>query len=132
MTKTLRREFARVAPKLSEVSRLANQLVSAPRLRRLMLLLTVVALFANIPLHAQTATTGEPRINDINGNPTDSTIFLDAKQYQTQGVGVVADFNLDGKLDVSCAAQAEDSYIFYGKGDGTFPSSSRIHDTIQN
>jgi hypothetical protein len=45
---------------------------------------------------------------------------------------VVADFNLDGKLDVACAADLDDSYIFYGKGDGTFPTSARIHNTIQN
>jgi hypothetical protein len=52
--------------------------------------------------------------------------------WQPPEACVIADFNLDGKLDVSCAAQAEDSYIFYGKGDGTFPSSSEIHNTIQN
>jgi hypothetical protein len=52
--------------------------------------------------------------------------------WQPPEACVVADFNLDGKLDVSCAAQAEDSYIFYGKGDGTFPSSAEIHNTIQN
>jgi hypothetical protein len=45
---------------------------------------------------------------------------------------VVADFNLDGKLDVACAADLDDSYVFYGKGDGTFPTSARIHNTIQN
>jgi len=44
----------------------------------------------------------------------------------------VTDFNLDGKLDVACAAQAEDSYFFYGKGDGTFGKGIAIADTIKN
>lgn len=42
----------------------------------------------------------------------------------------VADFNLDGILDVACAATIDDSYFFYGKGDGTFGPSVRIHNTI--
>jgi|HubBroStandDraft_6_1064221.scaffolds.fasta_scaffold20322_1 hypothetical protein len=44
----------------------------------------------------------------------------------------VADFNLDGKLDVACAAQIDDSYLFYGKGDGTFSLAVPIADTIKN
>ncbi len=44
----------------------------------------------------------------------------------------VADFNLDGKLDVACAAQAEDSYFFYGKGNGTFGTAIAIANTIKN
>jgi hypothetical protein len=70
-----------------------------------------------------------------NGNGT----FGPAKIYeptffnwQPPEACVVADFNLDGKLDVACAAQLDDSYIFYGTGDGTFPFSAPIHDTIQN
>jgi hypothetical protein len=43
---------------------------------------------------------------------------------------VVADFNLDGKLDVACATSIDDSYLFYGDGKGNFGSSIPIHDAI--
>ena len=42
----------------------------------------------------------------------------------------VADFNLDGNLDVACATNLDDSYFFYGKGDGTFGSAIQIANTI--
>ena len=42
----------------------------------------------------------------------------------------VADFNLDGNLDVACATNLDDSYFFYGKGDGTFGSAIQIADTL--
>jgi len=44
----------------------------------------------------------------------------------------VADFNLDGKLDVACSASIDDSYFFYGKGDGTFGTAIAIANTIKN
>ena len=43
---------------------------------------------------------------------------------------VVADFNLDGRLDVACATSIDDSYLFYGDGKGKFGSSIPIHDAI--
>jgi hypothetical protein len=43
---------------------------------------------------------------------------------------VAADFNLDGNLDVACATDMEDSYIFYGKGRGKFGAATPIKDTI--
>ena len=43
---------------------------------------------------------------------------------------VVADFNLDNKLDVACATNIDDSYLFYGQGNGKFGPSIPIHDTI--
>jgi hypothetical protein len=52
--------------------------------------------------------------------------------WQPPEACVVADFNLDGKLDVSCVAHLDDSYIFYGEGDGTFNTSAPIHNTIKN
>jgi hypothetical protein len=52
--------------------------------------------------------------------------------WQPPSACVVADFNLDGKLDVACAAQAEDSYLFYGNGDGTFGKGIAIANTIKN
>jgi hypothetical protein len=45
---------------------------------------------------------------------------------------LVADFNLDGKLDVACATNIEDSYFFYGDGKGSFGAANPIHDTLQN
>jgi len=44
---------------------------------------------------------------------------------------VVADFNLDGRLDVACATSIDDSYLFYGKGEGKFGPSIPINDTIK-
>jgi hypothetical protein len=44
----------------------------------------------------------------------------------------VADFNLDGWLDVACSASIDDSYFFYGKGDGTFGTGIAIANTIKN
>jgi hypothetical protein len=43
---------------------------------------------------------------------------------------VVADFNLDNKLDVACATNIDDSYLFYGDGKGKFGPSLPIYDTI--
>jgi hypothetical protein len=43
---------------------------------------------------------------------------------------VVADFNLDSKLDVACATNIDDSYLFYGKGNGKFGPPIPIDDTI--
>jgi hypothetical protein len=44
---------------------------------------------------------------------------------------VVADFNLDNKLDVACATNIDDSYLFYGKGEGKFGPSIPINNTIK-
>ncbi len=44
---------------------------------------------------------------------------------------VVADFNLDGNLDVACATNSEDSYFFYGDGTGKFGSAIPINETIK-
>jgi hypothetical protein len=45
---------------------------------------------------------------------------------------VVADFNLDGNLDVACATSIYDSYFFYGDGTGGFGAANPISDTIKN
>jgi hypothetical protein len=52
--------------------------------------------------------------------------------WQPPEACTVADFNLDGKPDVACASQGEDSYFFYGKGDGTFGKGIAIANTIRN
>jgi hypothetical protein len=43
----------------------------------------------------------------------------------------VADFNLDGHLDVAVATNIDDSYFYYGKGDGTFGLAKHLKDTIK-
>ena len=43
----------------------------------------------------------------------------------------VADFNLDGHLDAAVATNIDDSYFYYGKGDGTFGLAILIKDTIE-
>jgi|HubBroStandDraft_2_1064218.scaffolds.fasta_scaffold02271_7 hypothetical protein len=48
------------------------------------------------------------------------------------GVCIVADFNLDGKLDVACSASIDDSYFFYGNGKGGFGAANPIAETIKN
>jgi hypothetical protein len=42
----------------------------------------------------------------------------------------VADFNRDGHLDVACATNRNDSYLFYGNGQGNFGAAIPIKDTI--
>jgi len=44
---------------------------------------------------------------------------------------VIADFNLDGKLDLAASNQDGNSALFYGKGDGTFKAAIPIHDEIK-
>jgi len=43
----------------------------------------------------------------------------------------VADFNLDGHLDAAVATNIDDSYFYYGKGDGTFGLAIHLKDTIK-
>jgi VCBS repeat protein/FG-GAP repeat protein len=43
---------------------------------------------------------------------------------------VVADFNRDGHLDAAVATNIDDSYFYYGKGDGTFGKAIHLKDTI--
>ncbi len=43
---------------------------------------------------------------------------------------VVADFNLDGHLDAAVATNIDDSYFYYGKGDGTFGLAKHLKNTI--
>ncbi len=44
---------------------------------------------------------------------------------------VIADFNMDGKLDLAASNQDGNSALFYGKGDGTFKAAIPIHDEIK-
>jgi len=51
--------------------------------------------------------------------------------WQPPEACTVADFNLDGKLDVACAPDGNDAYVFYGKGDGKFGPGIEIKDAIK-
>jgi VCBS repeat protein len=52
--------------------------------------------------------------------------------WQPPEACTVADFNLDGKLDVACATSVNDGYYFYGKGDGTFKPGVEIEEAIHS
>ncbi len=70
-----------------------------------------------------------------NGNGTfgKPVIYVPLCQNcQTPEACTVADFNLDGNLDVACAGDYGDSYFFRGNGKGKFGTSIAIHDTINN
>jgi FG-GAP-like repeat len=72
-------------------------------------------------------------LNEGNGTFAKPTIYTPTFfNWQPPEACVVADFNLDGKLDVACAAHLNDAYVFYGKGDGTFKSGVEIHETINH
>jgi len=67
--------------------------------------------------------------NGVFGKPT---IYVPiCHNCQAPLACVVADFNLDGNLDVACATNSEDSYFFYGDGKGKFGSAIPINETIK-
>jgi hypothetical protein len=73
-------------------------------------------------------------LNNGDGTFGKPTIYLPcAGQPPCQGPEAVAiaDFNLDGHLDVAVATNFDDSYFYYGKGDGTFGKAIHLKDTIQ-
>jgi hypothetical protein len=71
-------------------------------------------------------------LNNGNGTFGKPTIYQPTCQDCVAPMAcVVADFNLDNKLDVACATNIDDSYLFYGKGDGKFGPSIPINDTIK-
>jgi FG-GAP-like repeat len=70
-------------------------------------------------------------LNNGNGTFGKPTIYRPCSNNCVAPVAVtVADFNLDGHLDVAVAAQENDSYLFYGKGDGSFGAPLPIKDEI--
>jgi len=58
------------------------------------------------------------------------TTDLPGESTGADGV-VIADFNLDGKLDLAASNQDGNSALLYGKGDGTFKAAVPIHDEIK-
>jgi hypothetical protein len=72
-------------------------------------------------------------LNKGNGTFGEPTIYQPTFfNWQPPEACTVGDFNLDGILDVACATQLEDSYFFYGKGNGTFGKGIAIEDTIDH
>jgi hypothetical protein len=71
-------------------------------------------------------------LNKGNGTFGKPTIYPPAcRNCLAPEACVVADFNLDNKLDVACATNIDDSYMFYGDGKGEFGPSIPINDTIK-
>jgi hypothetical protein len=64
------------------------------------------------------------------GKPTVYTPFF--QNWQPPEACTVADFNLDGKLDVACVAHLNDAYLFYGNGKGQFGSGIEIKSAINH
>jgi hypothetical protein len=69
---------------------------------------------------------GDGTFGAVNLYPTS----LPGESTGADGV-VVADFNLDGKLDLAASNQDGNSALFYGKGDGTFKAAVPIRDEIK-
>jgi hypothetical protein len=72
-------------------------------------------------------------LNKGNGTFGKPTIYRPCgNSCQAPQSCVVADFNLDGNLDVACATNINDSYFFYGNGKGQFGAAIPINETIKN
>ena len=71
-------------------------------------------------------------LNNGDGTFGKSTTYPPCSQCANAPVAcTVADFNLDGKLDVACAVNFGYSFFYYGKGNGTFKPAIAIKETIQ-
>ena len=64
------------------------------------------------------------------GKPTIYTPFF--QNWQPPEACTVADFNLDGNLDVACAASLNDGYLFYGDGKGKFGSGIEFKNALNH
>jgi FG-GAP-like repeat len=72
-------------------------------------------------------------LNKGDGTFGKPTIYTPSFQnWQPPEACTVADFNLDGKLDVACAPAGNDAYFFYGNGKGQFGSGIEIKSAIDH
>ena len=70
-------------------------------------------------------------LNKGDGTFGKPTVYLPCRNNcQAPSGVVVADFNLDGNPDIAAVADRNDSYLFYGKGNGKFGPAIPIKDTI--
>ena len=72
-------------------------------------------------------------LNNGNGTFGEPTIYQPTFfNWQPPDACAVADFNLDGILDVACAPEGNNGYIFYGRGNGKFGSGFEFNDAINH
>ena len=72
-------------------------------------------------------------LNNGDGTFGQATIYRPTFQnWQPPEACTVADFNLDGHMDVACVSNVNDPYFFYGKGDGTFGPGIEIKAAINH
>jgi FG-GAP-like repeat len=71
-------------------------------------------------------------LNNGDGTFAPAKFYVTGSSWGTGTNGVViADFNLDGKLDLAASNQDGNSALLYGKGDGTFKPATPIDDEIK-
>jgi hypothetical protein len=71
-------------------------------------------------------------LNNGDGTFAPAKFYISGFSWGTGTNGVViADFNLDGNLDLAASNQNGNSALLYGKGDGTFKPAVAIHDEIK-
>jgi hypothetical protein len=71
-------------------------------------------------------------LNHGDGSFAPAKFYISGFSWGTGTNGVViADFNLDGNLDLAASNQNGNSALLYGKGDGTFKAAIPIHDEIK-
>jgi hypothetical protein len=72
-------------------------------------------------------------LNEGDGTFGKASIYTPTfENWQPPEACTVADFNLDGNLDVACATVRNNAYFFYGKGNGRFSSGIEIKETINH
>ena len=71
-------------------------------------------------------------LNNGNGTFGNYSVYQpNFNGWQPPEACTIADFNLDGILDVACTPQIDDAYVFYGVGDGTFHAGVEINDAFK-
>jgi FG-GAP-like repeat len=70
-------------------------------------------------------------LNKGDGTFGDVTTYMPFGNTEPPDACVVADFNLNGHLDVACSANNFQSYFFYGEGNGKFKFGGLLNDDIK-